>query len=81
MNPTRCKMKLTSMSEAYSKAVTIRFIPVSGGSDENRKFYAATPSGSVEFTVSELAAKSLGLEVAALGKEYYFDITAAEPTV
>jgi hypothetical protein len=77
MNPTRCKMKLTSISESYSKGRNVKFVPVSGGSEENKRFYAATPSGSLEFTISETAAKSLQLDVAALGAEFYVDITPA----
>ncbi len=79
MNRTRCKMKLTAISEAYNNGRSVKFVPVSGGSEENRKFYAATPSGSVEFTVSQAATESLGLDVAKLGSEFYFDITPAAP--
>lgn len=78
MNPTRCKMKLVSISEAYSNGRTVKFVPVSDGSEENKKFYASTPSGSIEFTVSEGAAKNLNLDVAALGTEFYVDITPAQ---
>lgn len=77
MNPTRCKMKLVSISEAYSNGRTVKFVPVSSGSEENKKFYAATPSGSVEFTVSETAARSLQLDAGKLGSEFYVDITPA----
>jgi len=79
MNPTRCKMTLISIARAYSGGKTVKFEPVSGGSEENKAFYAATPSGSVEFTVSQRAAQNLGLDVAALGAEFYFDITPAVP--
>lgn len=78
MNPTRCKMKLTSISESYSNGRCVKFVPVTGGSEENKKFYAATPSGSIEFTISEQAAKSLELDVAKLGAEFYVDITPAQ---
>jgi hypothetical protein len=87
MNPTRCKMKLVSISEAYSNGVTVKFQPVTSGSDENKRFYAATPSGNVEFTVSQAAnveftvsqaaKESLGLDVAKLGSEFYIDIIPA----
>ena len=77
MNPTRCKMKLQSISESYSNGLAIKFTPVTGGSEENKKFYAATPGGSFEFTVSEQASKSLGLDVAKIGTEFYIDITPA----
>ena len=77
MNATRCKMKLISIAESYSSGVSVKFVPVSGGSEENKRFYAATPSGSVEFTVSQTARESLGLDVAKLGSEFYLDITPA----
>lgn len=77
MNATRCKMRLTSISDAYSNGVTVKFAPVQNGSEENKKFYAATPSGSLEFTVSQETKKSLGLDVANLGSEFYIDITPA----
>jgi hypothetical protein len=68
-------MKLVSISEAYSNGVSVKFQPVTGDSAENKKFYAATPSGSIEFTVSQAAKGSLGLDVAKLGSEFYVDIT------
>lgn len=78
MHATRCKMKLVSIAEAYANGRTVKFQPVQSGSEENRKFYAATPSGSCEFTVSEQAAKSLGLDAGKLGSEFYVDFTPVE---
>jgi hypothetical protein len=79
MNATRCKMKLTSISESYNNGRSVKFVPVTGGSEENKRFYAATPSGQIEFTVSAEAAKSLNLDTAALGTEFYVDIAPAAP--
>jgi hypothetical protein len=70
-------MKLTSISDAYSGGVTVKFVPVTSGSEENKRFYAATPCGSVEFTVSQAAKESLGLDVARLGSPFYVDISPA----
>jgi hypothetical protein len=81
MNATRCKMKLTSISESYGNGRQVKFVPVTGGSEENKRFYAATPSGEIQFTVSADAAKSLQLDVAALGAEFYVDITPAAPAL
>jgi hypothetical protein len=75
MNATRCKMKLVSLSDGWNGGVGLKFQPVQSGSEENKKFYEATPSGSVEFQVSATARKSLGIEAANLGSEFYFDIT------
>ena len=70
-------MKLVSLSSAYNDGVTVKMEPVQSGSEENKKFYAATPSGHVEFTVSGQAKQSLGLDVAKLGSEFYIDISPA----
>jgi hypothetical protein len=44
--------------------------PVSGGSDENKEFFAASPSGSIELST----VKADHFEV---GREYYVDFTPA----
>jgi hypothetical protein len=50
---------------------TIKLQPVTGGSDENKEFYAATPSGGIELgTVNGDAGKQFEL-----GGEYYVDFT------
>jgi hypothetical protein len=52
---------------------TIKLSPVFAGSEENKKFYEATPTGTIELgTVNEEAAKTFEL-----GKEYYVDFTPA----
>lgn len=45
----------------------VRFSVVTSGSDENKEFFAATPSGSIEFSYVH----PVGFE---LGKEYYVEI-------
>lgn len=72
----RCKMKCVSLSETYNNGITVKFQPVTGGSEENKSFYAATPGGQFEATLSKEAAKQLDLTM--LGKEFYVDITPAE---
>lgn len=53
---------------------TVRLIPVTGGSEENASFYAATPGGSIELgTVNEAA-----LKVFNVGDEFYVDFTPAK---
>jgi hypothetical protein len=53
---------------------TIKLMPVTSGSEENKTFYKWTPGGSIELsTVNPEAAA--GFEV---GKEYYVDFTLAQ---
>lgn len=80
MKPTRCKVRLTSISESYSNGRAVKFVPVTSGSDENKSFYAATPGGQFEMTLSDAAAKNLGLDTTGLGHEFYVDFTPAEKT-
>ncbi len=52
---------------------TIELCPVTGGSDENKAFFDATPTGNIKVgTVNEKAAAAFEL-----GKEYYVDFTLA----
>lgn len=54
---------------------TIKLYPVTGGSDENKSFFASTPSGSIELgTINIEAAKQFELN-----KAYYVDFSPAEP--
>jgi hypothetical protein len=81
MNPTRCKMRLVSISGGYygtDKGRTVEFRAVTGDSEENKKFFQATPSGEFKVGLSEAAAKSLGLDQGKIGSEFYFDITPVE---
>lgn len=81
MNATRCKMRLMSISGGWSasdKSRTVQFVPVSGeGSEENKKFFNATPSGEIKLNISAAAAQSLGLDQGKIGSEFYVDITPA----
>jgi hypothetical protein len=48
-----------------------KFQAVSSGSEENKKFFAATPSGSVELS-------ALNADLFEVGKEYYLDFSPSE---
>ena len=53
---------------------TIILRPVTGGSEENKKFWASTPSGSIELgVINQGAWKEFELD-----KEYYIDFTLAD---
>jgi hypothetical protein len=65
----RCKF-VCSFKEGQS----VHFSPVYSGSEENEKFFQATPGGQIAFyTVNESA-----LAQFEQGKEYYVDFTPAE---
>lgn len=67
----RCKF-VCSFKEGQS----VHFSPVYSGSEENKKFFQATPGGQIAFyTVNESA-----LNQFEQGKEYYVDFTPAEGT-
>lgn len=51
-----------------------RFQAVTSGSEENKDFFASTPSGSIELT-------AVRDDLFELMKEYYLDFTLAEPMV
>lgn len=69
----RCKVKLASLSDAYSNGVSVKFTPVAGNSEENKTFHAATPGGEFTAVLSKAAADALG--AFKLGEEYYVDFT------
>lgn len=82
---TRAKFTVHSITRSLSsvwdgsKSVpqevqTVKLFPVSGTSEENKKFFASTPSGSIELGLVSLeAAKQFELN-----KTYYVDFEPAE---
>lgn len=50
----------------------VRFMPVAGTEGENAAFGAATPSGSIELTITAEAARAFEV-----GREYYVDFSPA----
>ena len=76
--PVRAKFKVTRIERSlWRRGVevqTIVLLPVVSGSEENARFYEATPSGEIKLsTVSTAAAMQFELE-----GEYYIDFTRAE---
>lgn len=52
---------------------TVKLVPVTSGSEENKQFYKWTPSGEINLmTVNEAAFAAFEL-----GKQYYVDFTLA----
>ena len=52
---------------------TVTLIPVYGDSDENKRFWNATPAGTLQLGMINLEAA----EAFDIGKEYYLDISPA----
>ena len=62
---TRCKFRCDKISETVS-GHSAELWPVAGTSEENKKFFASTPSGKLEL--------NLVTQRFVPGKEYYIDI-------
>lgn len=76
----RAKFKLHSYetslhySDPKKELRTLKFSPVTGGSDENQRFFAWTPGGQLQLGLLNPEAWTQF----ELGKEYYLDFTVAE---
>jgi hypothetical protein len=80
MKSCRAKVRLVSIEGGYygtDKTRTVTFRPVSDGSEENKRFYAATPGGEFKMTLSAEASQNLGLDAGKIGSEFYVDFTPA----
>lgn len=72
----RCKMRLnvkTVHEYPSGKQTEVEFMAVSAGSEEDKKFFEATPSGSIKLSVLNHAA----VEHLQPGKSYYVDFAEA----
>lgn len=64
---------IVSREYAGGKSVTMEFIPVSSGSEENKLFWKWSPAGKIELnTVNEEVVRNM-----TIGKEYYVDFILA----
>lgn len=71
----RLKMRTYTKSHNYGDSFGVKMSVVGGTTEENEKFFKATPSGSLEFN-------SINMNAAKMfepGKEYYVDITEVVP--
>ena len=74
MKKIRCKFKCTSITETLydtRKVYTPEFQIVTDGSEENKRFLAATPFGTLRVGTFQLPAFEVG-------KQYYVDIILSE---
>lgn len=75
----RAKFRVQSITEtkhwesAKGNLFTIQMNPVSSGSDENKRFFEATPSGEIKMAVQNEVGKRFPV-----GAEFYVDFTPAE---
>lgn len=70
----RCKFSCHTKEVYPDGAGSVKMYPVYSGSEENKKFFAATPGGVIDLQVLNPEA----LKQLEEGKEYYIDITLAE---
>lgn len=75
----RAKFKVNSITRqagwnGNKEVHTVKLSPVTGGSEENQKFYAATPGGSIDLSVVN---EEVGRQFD-IGTEFYVDFTPAE---
>ncbi len=68
---TRCKFKCDNVTAYAGGQKDVTMSPVTGGSDENKSFWAASPSGSFK-----LGWVNPNVDFQP-GKEYYLDIQEA----
>lgn len=69
----RCKFIVDSVTKTRYGSAIVKMSPVTTGSEENKKFWEYTPSGSFEIST----VKDSVVEQFEVGKEYYFDISKA----
>lgn len=72
---TRLKFFVTNKSESMhtigvEKIGSVKLVPVTSGSEENKSFYKYTPMGAIEFSTINQAA----LEELPLGAEVYITL-------
>lgn len=70
----RCKFTCLKKSTFPDGACSVEMQPVYNGSEENKKFFSATPSGQIYLGIINPVASKQFEE----GKEYYIDISPAE---
>lgn len=72
----RAKFAVQSREETtYGWGIKLAAVTGGGASEENKKFFKATPNGNIELrTVNEEAAAQF-----TPGKEFYIDFTPADP--
>lgn len=75
---TRAKFTVVSITRqqgwaGHKEIQTVRLQPVTGNSEENKRFYAATPGGAIELSAIP---EAVGAEFD-IGDEFYVDFTKA----
>lgn len=73
MATTRAKFRCNVLTD-YGTQQTVSMLPVVDGSPENQAFWAATPAGEVQLTISNPDA----FAAFKAGSDYYVDFTPAD---
>jgi dihydrodipicolinate reductase len=74
MSQVRAKFKVNSVQENEDGSKQVSMSPVTSGSEENKSFWEATPSGSIELYITNPDASFDE------GSDYFVDFTKAEVT-
>lgn len=74
MPAVRAKFRVETVTYHRDGYASIKLFPVVSGSEENKRFYKYTPSGSIELSTINLEAAGQFLP----GHDYYVDFTPAE---
>lgn len=69
----RCKFRVTSKTQYDSGTHNVTLLPAYANSPENKAFFEATPSGSIELNTVRQGV----IEAFEIGQEYYVDFTKA----
>lgn len=72
MDAVRAKFRCDSVTQYMDHRKKVELYPVTSGSEENKRFFASTPTGKIEMYITTEAALMF-----TPGKEYYIDFTPA----
>lgn len=70
----RAKFHVNSITQHDGGFIEIKASPVMSGSEENKAFWAATPSGQLVLGIKSTMPAAQSFEV---GRDYYLDFTPA----
>jgi hypothetical protein len=72
----RARFHVDSVTKHSIGSTSVLLVPVAKGSDEKTKFWQATPSGSLEMSITNPNAQ----DFFRVGADYYIDFALVEPS-